>query len=282
MANVTQITEVPRAGSAEAAGGLTRTTTMGYGARNLPTTITDPAGSTTTIVRDERGNPQSVTDAAGVTTTFEFDERGQIKKVVDPRSGTSTYAYETANNLKKGYLKTITTADGPTTYAVDNRGNVLQTTKAGGAEVNYTVNELDQLEEESTTNTKTTFTYDGAGSLAARNVLAGTDPAGTPLFSTATYTIDELGRLRTRTEDGRLTTYGYDPAGNLASVTAPGVAQTVYGYDVRDQLISMTQGTRMTQIAYDLNGIQTATTNAIQTTPPKTIQSFRIASGPPQ
>ncbi|MHB9002080.1 MAG: DUF6531 domain-containing protein, partial [Thermoanaerobaculia bacterium] len=262
MANVTQITEVPRAGSLEAVAGLTRTTTIGYGPRNLPTTITEPGGATTTIVRDPRGNPQSVTDAAGVTTTLEFDARGQVTKVVDPRTGTATYGYETTDPLKKGYLKTITTADGPTTYAVDNRGNVVQTTRAGGASVTYSVNELDQLEEESTPSAKTTFTYDGAGSLASRNVLAGVDAAGTPLFSTTTYEIDELGRLRTRTEDGRLSTYGYDPAGNLTTVTAPAVAPTAYGYDLRDQLTSITQAGHTTQFSYDANGTQTSTTNA--------------------
>ncbi|MHB0972301.1 MAG: DUF6531 domain-containing protein [Thermoanaerobaculia bacterium] len=274
MLNVTQISELPRPGSAEAAAGLARTTSIGYGPRNLPTTITEPGGATTTIVRDERGNPQSLTDPAGVTTTFEFDERGQVKKVIDPRSGTSTYAYETTDSLKKGYLTTITTADGPTTYTVDNRGNVLQTTKAGGATVNYTVNKLDQLEEESTTSSKTTFTYDGAGSLASRSILAGADPAGTPLVSSTTYAIDENGRLRTRTEDDRVTTYGYDPAGNLSTVTAPGIAQTVYGYDIRDQLVSITQGTRTTQFAYDLNGVQTAITNARGKTTTVTIDGF--------
>jgi RHS repeat-associated protein len=283
MGNVTTITEVPRAGSVEAAAGLARTTSIGYGARNLPTTITDPAGSTTTIVRDERGNPRSMTDAAGVTTTFEYDERGQLRKLVDPRSGTSTYAYETGENLKKGYLQTLTTADGPTTYAVDNRGNVLQRTKAGGATVNYTVNKLDQLEEESTANAKTTFTYDTTGSIATRSALTGTDATGAPLFSTTTYGVDELGRLRTRTEDGRLTTYAYEPAGNLATVTAPGVGQTLYGYDLRDQLVSITQGTRTTQMAYDLDGVQTGMTNARGRTTTVTIDGFgnRVAETNP-
>ncbi|MEO8378031.1 MAG: hypothetical protein ABI779_00060 [Acidobacteriota bacterium] len=274
MLNVTQISELPRPGSAEAAAGLARTTSIGYGSRNLPTTITEPGGATTTIVRDERGNPQTFTDPAGVTTTFEFDERGQVKKIVDPRSGTSTYAYETTDALKKGYISTITTAGGPTTYVVDDRGNTLQTTRAGGAAVSYVVNQLDQLEEESTTSAKTTFTYDAAGSLASRHVLAGADAAGTPLFSTATYDIDELGRLRTRTEDGHLTTYTYDPAGNLATVTAPAVAQTVYGYDVRDQLISVTQAGRTTQFSYDTDGVQTSITNARGKTTTVTINGF--------
>ncbi|MHB0971540.1 MAG: DUF6531 domain-containing protein [Thermoanaerobaculia bacterium] len=283
MGNVTTITETPRAGSAEAAAGLVRTTTIGYGARNLPTTITDPAGSTTTIARDERGNPRSITDAAGVTTTFEYDDRGQLRKLVDPRSGTSTYAYETAESLKKGYLRTITTVDGPTTYTVDNRGNVLQRTRAGGATVNYTVNKLDQLEEEATTNAKTTFTYDGAGSLATRQALAGTDAAGAPLFSTTAYRIDEVGRLRTRTENGRLTTYGYDSAGNLAIVTAPDVAQTRYSYDPRNQLVSVTQGTRTTQLTYDVDGVQTGVTNARGRTTHVTIDGFggRVAETDP-
>jgi YD repeat-containing protein len=274
MGNITAITQVPRGGSAEAAAGLTRTTTIGYGPRNLPTTITDPSGTTTTIVRDERGNPQSMTDATGVTTTLEYDERGQVKKVVDPRSGTLTYGYETADSLKKGYLSTITSPDGPTTYSVDNRGNVVQATKAGGATTKYTINKLDQLEEESTISAKRTFTYDGAGALATRSVLAGTDAAGTPLFSSTSYGIDEHGRLHTRTEDGRVTSYGYDSAGNLSTITAPGVAQTIYGYDVRDQLVSITQGTRTTQIGYDLNGVQTTITNARGKTTSFTFDGF--------
>ena len=261
MLNVTAIVEIPRVGSPEAAVGVTRATTVQYDARNLPTVISRPGGAATTIVRDARGNATSITDAAGVTTTFTFNERGQVRTIVAPRAGTATYAYETTNAMKNGYLKSVTTTDGTTAYAVDNRGNLVQAAKAGGATVTYVVNKLDQVEEESGTSAKTIQTYDGAGALVSRQVLASSDP-GTPTFSTTQYAIDELGRVRTRTEDGQPTTYGYDPAGNIATVAAPGVAQVVYGYDLRDRVVSVTQGSQATQFAYDLNGVQTAVTNA--------------------
>lgn len=261
MGNLTSITERPLGGSAADIAGETRTTTIGYGPRNLPTSYTSPDGRSMTIARDERGNPQSLT-ANGITTTFEYDSRGQLKKVIDPRAGTSTFTYETTDALKKGYLKSVAASSGTTNFTIDNRGNVLTMTRTGGATSTFVVNKLDQIEEESTPNAKVMTSFDGVGSLKARQILAGVDPTtGAPVFSTSTFVIDELGRTKTRTENGRATSYGYDPAGNLISVTAAGLPPKTFGYDARDRLTSVTEGGQTTIHGYDLDGRETSTIN---------------------
>lgn len=262
MLNLTQIADLPRPGSDEAAAGMVRTTTITYGERNRPTKIVEPGGRSTVIGRDERGNPSTLTDAAGITTTLEFDGRGQLKKVEDPRAGTTSYTYFTADKLRVGYAQTATTSAGTIQYSVDPRGNLTKVTQPNGVATTYVVNALDQTEEESTTTRKIEQTYDAAGMLGSQSVLAGTGPGGSPLFHAITFDIDEAGRVRSRTDDGRPTTYGYDAAGNLTSTIAPSTAPVTYGYDDRNRLTSILQAGHNVAITHDDDGAFRTMTNA--------------------
>jgi RHS repeat-associated protein len=272
MANVTSIVEQPRAGSAEAVAGVTRQTTVGYGPANLPTSINGPNG-TTTITRDSRGNLQTVVDPTGVSTAFVYDEHGLLKSVNDPRSGTATYSY-VPDGTKRDYLASVTTTAGLTQYKVDTRGNLTQIVEPGGFGTTFNVNGLDQVEREATGSSVITRTYDAANNVATQSQLAGTTPAGVPIYSTVTYSVDALGLLRSRTDNGMVTLLGYDGAGNLTSFTRPGYAGVTYGYDTRDRLATTTEGTLTTLMGYDLNGALVSMTDARNRTTTLTPNAF--------
>jgi YD repeat-containing protein len=279
MGDVTQVTEYPRTGSAEAQANLTRVTKIEYGAANLPTKLIAPDGATTTIVRDSRGNPTTATDAAGVATMLTFNSYGQVSNVDDARTGHRDYTYETSDPLKKGYLTAVTDPAGTANYTVDDRGNVVEMVDASNKTVTLTVNKLDQTEAEARGNSVTSTSYDAAGNLLGRDVLAGSDGSGNPVFSHTQYQIDELGRMRSRTEDGRATNYAYDLAGNLAGVTPPAPPATTFSYDSRNRLASMTTGGRTTAFAYDSDGTRTSSKNARGKTTTFAIDGFGETAG---
>jgi RHS repeat-associated protein len=262
LANVTTITELPRAGSMEQITNQTRVTSIEYGNANLPTKITTPDGATTIIDRDSRGNPKTLTDPAGLTTTFAFDERGLLKSTTDQRTGTTTYAYELSDRSRIGHLRRVTTGAGTTTYDTDARGNTTRVTDPTGKSVAFTVNKLDQVEQEQRDTSVTTMTYDAAGNLSSRNALAGETTEGTPIYSATTYEVDAQGRVRSRSDNGLTTTYGYDPRGDLSTVRRPGTAITTYEYNARGLLERVKDGDRITTYAYNTNAGITSITNA--------------------
>ncbi|HKR65020.1 MAG TPA: RHS repeat-associated core domain-containing protein [Thermoanaerobaculia bacterium] len=253
MSQVSTLTEVPRTGSPERAANMTRTVSIGYGPAGQPTSVQRPDGSTATVARDERGNPKSATDASGMTSTFSYDEHGLLKTLSDPRTGSASFTY-VPDGPKKGLLQSATTPEGTATYDIDVRSNVKTITEPGGRTTNYTVNKLDQVEKVKFGSAEKTMSYDAAGNLKSRSVLAGYTPSGTPIYSALTANINEVGRLTTQTENGVTTTYGYDPAGNLKSATQPAAAPVLYGYDSSDRLNTINDGNGTWQLIYGPNG----------------------------
>jgi YD repeat-containing protein len=199
-----------------------------------------------------------------------FDERGLLQFSDDSQTGHKDYAYEQNDPKKIGYLTFVSTSAGPTQYGIDNRGNVTSMLDASNSSSTYTVNSLDQVEQEQrgsaqTGNASTSTTYDAAGNVVQRNVLAGSDANGNPINSITTYTIDELGRMQHRIENGRATSYIYDTAGNLQNVNRPSAPPVTYGYDQRNRMHSMQVGSKPpTTYGYDDDDTRINMTNGRQ------------------
>ena len=257
MGNIETITEFPEPGSLEAAANMKRVTTVHYGTVNLPTSVATPDGATTIINRDARGNPKTTVDASGVTTTTVFDDRGLLSSTSDPRTGTNTLSYDS-----KGYLRAVTSSAGSTKLTPDSRGNVVEVIDATARKSTYEFNRLDQLETERSGNSVVKMTYDAAGNVASRQVLAGVDAAGNPIYSSSSYSTDEVGRVRQQVNDGQTTTTNYDAAGNVTSMMASGAPPITYGYDSRARIATMSIGSRPTAYTYDENGQSATVKNA--------------------
>jgi YD repeat-containing protein len=195
-----------------------------------------------------------------------FDERGLLQFSDDSQTGHKDYTYEQNDPKKIGYLTKVSTSAGPTTYNVDNRGNVTSMLDASNSSSTYTVNSLDQVEQEQrgsaqTGNASTSTTYDAAGNVVTRSVL-GADASGNAVNSITQFSIDELGRMQHRIENGRDTGYTYDSAGNLTNVTRPSSPPVTYNYDERNRMRSMQVGTKpATSYGYDDDDSRTSMTN---------------------
>ena len=221
-----------------------------------------------TINRDDRGNPISVVNGP-LQTSMHFDERGLLQFSDDSQTGHKAYAYEQNDPKKIGYLTSVSTSAGPTTYTVDNRGNVTSMLDASNNSATYTVNSLDQVEQEQggsaqTGNALTSTTYDAAGNVVTRSVL-GADASGNAINSITQFSIDELGRMQHRIENSRETGYTYDFAGNLTNVNRPSSPPVTYGYDQRNRMHSMQVGSKPpTTYGYDDDDTRINMTNGRQ------------------
>lgn len=270
MGNLIRIAESPRPGSPEATAGQARVTTIAYGPSNLPSSLTSPGGAVTTITRDGSGNPTSVKLPDNSTRTFEFDSRGLLTASTNGVGVRETYIYfDSSAGPAEGYLRSRTVnASATTTYELDARGNVTTVTDGAGRSVSYQMNKLDQVELESRSGSQTKTTYNAAGQVTARDVLAGTSSDGTPVFARTSFDVDELGRLKTRSESGgaagsSVTSYAYDAAGNLKTISRTASPPTSFDYDSRYRVTAVTTGSATTRYSYDDDGVRTMATSPL-------------------
>ena len=234
------------------------TTKFGYAADDLPTTRTAPptaAGTAvTTLGYDGHGRQNAIRDASGAVTSVTFDKNGDMVAEADPSHAvggspsTTTATYDAA-----GDVTSVTAADGAkTSFDYDSAGNRVRTTspalKVGGAaRVSTTV-------------------YDPAG-----NATSSTSPTGAS--TTATY--DTLRRLTSSTvhvrvpfgTDDRTTTFDYVDSGYGRTITAPGGGTTTELSDAFGQLVSVSDPDKVTtRYGYDVRGDRTTTTDGVGTT----------------
>lgn len=277
-ANVTEIRQTPRPGTAEAQAGAERKTTFAWADGRLAST-TSPGGETQSVIRDLRGNPQTVTDPSGVATTNVYDEHGLLRSTSDPRSGTTTFDYETLDPSRIGSLRRVTAAGGTSLVETDARGNVVQVTDAAGRTASFVYNELDQPEVEIRQESRAESEYDATGAIVKRKELLGADADGLPLWSESVSQIDAVGRLLMTASEGAITTWTYDPSGNTLSMAGPGGPPTTYSYDGNGRIATLAIGDRVTSYAYDRNGASTSVTDALGHTTHFLIDGFGASVG---
>ena len=263
------------------------------------TTVTDPDGDQTLYIHNADGEVTKVTDplqhsrhakytnhltqtstdamgtgadgTGGNTTTYGWDSRNNPKSATLPMGATaSVTAYQTiaGTDLPNDF----TSADGrKDTFKYDTNGNTMSVTTSGtaGATREYTYNkatptcggfEGQRCTAKDGNGKVTSFSYDGKGNLSKV-----TPPA--PLGPT-TYTYDALGRVETAT-DGRgiKTVYVYDTRDRVKTVSSTNSTVT-YSYDGDGNVRSRTDVSGTTKWDYDelnrervrtlQNGAQTA------------------------
>jgi RHS repeat-associated protein len=226
------------------------------------TTRIDVNGETVrTITKD--GNAEIITDERGYETRKTYDEWENLTRMVYPDGATVSYEYEHTYNRRtrdvdaRGYV---------TEYTYDDDGNLIeQIETAGTDDERVTAYDYDdngdlkrislQLADGSLA--VTSMEYDANGNLSQitdpeqhvirfseydnmGNARAMLDARG----KTWRYSYDAMGRLTAITDPLSQTTERvYEAAGNLAKIIAPaGDGQrheTIYTYDLHDQLISI-------------------------------------------
>lgn len=209
---------------------LSNTTQATYnGPKGAKDTATDGRSTVTNFTYDVNGNPHSKTianhpsiiyeydsigrmtdlfDQANSHTSFFYDKRGLVKTVTDPsRTLSTTMAY-----YDDGSLWTKTDRNGNTiTYVNTPSGKLDHKSYPGGATVNYTYNNLDQV----------TAMQDSIGITGI-----GYDPTG---------------KINSVTDPNNFNvSYLYDAAGNLSQLTYPGNKKVIYTYDELNRLKTVT------------------------------------------
>lgn len=231
-------------------GGATRTFSFAVNAAGLPTTLTNPDGSTRTRTYNAFGDLLTETNELGNVTTYQYDARGNTTAVIDPLGRTTAMTYDLANRLTSS-----TDPLGRTTaFSYDANDNLLKTTFANGsAEIQtYNVNDVvssktdrrgattsyvydKQLNLAKITNADggvTAFEYDEEDRLVKK-----TDPLG----GVTAYTLDALGRRVSTTDAlGRVTAAQFDAASRLTKEIDAAGKTTTYVRDANGRALTVT------------------------------------------
>ena len=250
-------------------------TDYGWDDANRLVSVNDAEGNRIEWTLDNAGNrtAEEFKNSAGSTTKTQtriYDELSRMINLIPAHGGQSIYGYDKNNNQT-----TMTDADsritiqyydaldrltglqdaiqGVTSYDYDTQDNIVSVTDPENETTAYTYNGFgDQLTVTSPDTGTTTYTVDAAG-----NRVSDTDARGV----TTNYSYDALNRLSTVTyPDSSLNiTYTYDQGvngqGRLTGITDES-GTTLYGYDARGNLISVSQtiaGQTYTQ-TYNYNG----------------------------
>jgi len=167
---------------------------LGYRAKGLMKTSTDPEGGVTTFTYDANGYLQTTTDALGKTTHYTYNDVGWLLQEISPSGNETSYAYDNNGNRIKKVM------DGGETFRTvyDGEGKLLK--------------EIQPSQYQAALDDVTTFVYSG--------------DHGTR------YTYYASGKVHTVTDaEDNVATYTYDLYGNIATETQPDGASYRYEYD---------------------------------------------------
>jgi RHS repeat-associated protein len=250
----------------DASGHLTRTV---YDAIGQPVATVRPDGSSLHNSFDAAGRLITQTDPAGRQTSYGYDGLGQLVSTTLPTGATTRYAYDVAGQLTSSTdtLGRVTTS----AYTPDGLLSSLAYSDGHTANVSYTYDALGQRTTMTDGTGTSSYAYTPSGQLAqmtngrGQHLAYSYDPAGQ-----ATSLTYPDGRVvhRSYDADGQVTTvndgrggafgYTYSPDGQITSTLAPNRVSTRYGYDVLDQLSSISI-TRAHQSLLHLSYQRTAT-----------------------
>jgi YD repeat-containing protein len=256
-----------------------------YNAFGNRTSMTNRLGAVTTYAYDRRGAlvtetvPGSTYDSAGNVTSsnvvnrFEYDSRGNRTKVIEADNltyrRTTNYSYDRANRLIQRTgdpvsviaddLVTASTVTPTESIKYDLRGNIIETTDAGGGRVvRYYDDNNRQIVEINSVGTYSAWTYDANGHVTALRIYAAAvtvpvaggatpaPPAGA--YRETTYAYDNASRMTSSASANVVTgvwngasyvvttgsvsdTLTLDAAGNIITATDANGAQVFYWYD---------------------------------------------------
>ena len=168
---------------------------LGYRARGLVKSETDPEGSTVTYTYDVYGNIKTRTDAEGNTSAFQYNTQGQVTAALTPRGNSTEYIYDKNGGLEKQ----VADGDKVTRITYDTEG---RKTKEVSPE-QYEPSKDDIQNHAYNADTGYRYTY----------------------FAN--------GKIKTATGPENYTTvYTYDIYGNLETETKPNSSKYIYQYDL--------------------------------------------------
>ena len=255
---------------------LGQTTRYEYDAFGRVNAIINPLNQRTSYKYDNRGNLVEVTDALGQITRYEYYEYGRQTATVFANGDRVEMGYDNFNRQT-----TAKDENGNLTqYSYDNFNRVTAIELANNARTNYRYDNLGQLIEIEDANRHATgFEYDDFGRMVATILPQGqqdlnvfdnlgflssyTDFNG----DTINYNYDGFGRLKEKTfsnPDIANVAYNYDPVTSQIIAIADGRGTTNYEYDLRDRLSEITMPDGKT-IAYGydvLNNVTSLTTDS--------------------
>ena len=227
------------------------TTVYTYNGDGEKTSSTNALGGSTRYAYDALGDVLTTTDPMGLVITNTYDPDQNLISTTDPQGNTTTYSYDADNE------KTQTKSPGGSTTktSYDADGNVATTTNASGQVTTSSYDPLNRL----ASNTdplghSTTKTYDLDGNLltttdASGRITTNAYNAGNKLMSVSysdgitpdvTYTYDADGRRLSMTDGTGTTSSVYDSLGRLSSTTNGAGATVGYGYDLNNDVTSIT------------------------------------------
>ena len=261
--NLTRVVVTPdgRGPNGSTAPLVTCTDYEGYS--NQPVLVVDPRGVRTVISRNEVGLPIAVTQAAGTpeasTVQTSYNEHGQPVQVIDPNGHATQYTYN-QNGYPSGMVVDSYGAVLVTHFNADGRGNVVSITDPRGVTFTRSFNALDWLTETRRAvtapldndsapalNYATSYFHDLNG-----NVVEEFLPYGDGTQSTRrAYVYDQVDELLLSFEQASpgqpfsewiTTARTYDLNRNLIRLVEPEGQTTVYTYDSRNYLSTVTRG----------------------------------------
>jgi RHS repeat-associated protein len=222
-----------------------------YNAVNWLVAETDSLSRTTRYAHDAVGNRAVITDTLGISSTAETDLAGHVISTTDGLGRITRYAYDVLGRVIR-----ITNAAGMVTrYGYDSAGRLAEVIE----------NERPNAPTNSSTNVRTTFTYDANGNLLTQTDANGhTTRHSYDLLDRRLTTTDALsrtqelrytarGELQISTDPlGRDTHYTYDADRRLTAIDYPaGTPDVTYAYDAASNVITMTDGLGTTTYRYD-------------------------------
>ena len=266
----------------------TGASTWSYDSAGRPSQLAHSDGSSVAWAWDVLGRLASVTvtsrgGSSASTTSYRYDAVGDLVEVETPVLGISRFEYDAVHRLRRRTLPNGVVSEW--TYDLRDRVSSVQHTDPGGAVLAAYVysrgllGEIERLEREDGSTVE--WTYDGALRVTAERHV---DASGT-LASETTWTWDAAGNRTGETQSGvaasvsilpgqRLAqvavggtpteSYAWDADGRLASMAREGVTWTL-GYDSKDALRSISDGTTSITYAHDAIGRRRSASDGSQT-----------------
>lgn len=175
---------------------------LGYNAKGLLKSVTDPEGNTTVYTYDSYGNKKTVTDPDGNITTNFYNTIGWLTATVSPEGYRTDYSYDNNGRL----IKTVLDKGETARIVYDQLGRKIQ---------EIYPNQYDATKEISGTwgysdiNAGTRYAYNATGTIKSKTT-AEKDPI-TQKYIETDYTYDMYGNIITETKpNGSIYIYDYD------------------------------------------------------------------------
>lgn len=262
--------QCPAAGQPRVANTTTRT----YDADGEQTSVTDPLGNTTSYSYDGDGNETQVVDPIGNVKKTTYD--------ADSRKSTVTTGFGSASAATTSYAYDIAPGTGACSGSVAGATYCASTTDPSGAvTVNYFNSRDERIQQTQPSSGTSTSTYDAAGNMTTLTTTGGTATYGYDAGNEVTsitysnpasgfaaapnvgYAYDADGHRTSMTDGTGTTTYAYDSLERLATVTNGAGSVVSYGYDLDNEITSITYPGRnqVVRQTFDGTGRQSSVTD---------------------